>query len=208
MRDRNAPHRALRIAKRFRFAARQLRGHGHECVERCVLSGDAIEIGVDELQRRDLASSQAFGGLGDRQAGEVRGLRTQDARGHQGRREQCGQSLPPIHTMAIVKVPDPVTRIMVAIFAMSTIPYGAWPSPLSAARVTAGALRFDQIQLDGTDVYWIEGRASEGGRNVIVKRLLDGIDRRHHAAGLQRPLACSRVWRRRLHRAQRHDLFQ
>src|SRR6478735_11535458 len=63
---------------------------------------------------------------------------------------------------------------MVAISAMSTIPYGAWPSPLSAARVTAGALRFDQIQLNGTDVYWIEGRASEGGRNVIVRRSLDG----------------------------------
>jgi dipeptidyl aminopeptidase/acylaminoacyl peptidase len=39
---------------------------------------------------------------------------------------------------------------------------------LTAARVTAGALRLDQIQLDGDDVYWLEGRASEGGRNVIV----------------------------------------
>jgi dipeptidyl aminopeptidase/acylaminoacyl peptidase len=47
--------------------------------------------------------------------------------------------------------------------------YGAWPSPLTAARVTAGALRLDQIQLDGDDVYWLEGRASEGGRNVIVR---------------------------------------
>ena len=47
--------------------------------------------------------------------------------------------------------------------------YGAWPSPLTAARVTAGALRLDQIQLDDNDVYWLEGRASEGGRNVIVK---------------------------------------
>ena len=35
--------------------------------------------------------------------------------------------------------------------------------------MTAGALRLDQIQLDGDDVYWLEGRASEGGRNVIVK---------------------------------------
>ena len=52
--------------------------------------------------------------------------------------------------------------------------YGSWPSPLSAARVTAGGLRLDQIQLDGDDVYWIEGRASEGGRNVIVKRLPSG----------------------------------
>ena len=54
------------------------------------------------------------------------------------------------------------------------VPYGSWPSPLSAARVTAGGLRLDQIQLDGDDVYWLEGRASEGGRNVIVKRSPSG----------------------------------
>ena len=54
------------------------------------------------------------------------------------------------------------------------VPYGSWPSPLSAARVTTGGLRLDQIQLDGDDVYWLEGRASEGGRNVIVKRSPSG----------------------------------
>ena len=54
------------------------------------------------------------------------------------------------------------------------VPYGSWPSPLTAARVTAGGLRLDQIQLDGEDVYWLEGRASEGGRNVIVKRSPSG----------------------------------
>ena len=53
-------------------------------------------------------------------------------------------------------------------------PYGSWESPLTAARVTAGALRLDQIHLDGADVYWAEGRASEGGRNVIVKMTPDG----------------------------------
>lgn len=55
-----------------------------------------------------------------------------------------------------------------------TLPYGAWPSPLTAARVTAGALRLDHIQLDEGDVYWVEGRASEGGRYVIVKRTSSG----------------------------------
>jgi dipeptidyl aminopeptidase/acylaminoacyl peptidase len=54
-------------------------------------------------------------------------------------------------------------------------PYGTWSSPLTAARVAAGAIRLDQIQLDGEDVYWIEGRASEGGRNVIVRRTPDGV---------------------------------
>jgi dipeptidyl aminopeptidase/acylaminoacyl peptidase len=36
--------------------------------------------------------------------------------------------------------------------------------------VAAGALRLDQIELDRGDVYWLEGRPSEGGRYVIVKR--------------------------------------
>lgn len=49
-------------------------------------------------------------------------------------------------------------------------PYGAWASPLSAARATAGALRLGQIAVDGDDVYWIEGRASEGGRSVLVRQ--------------------------------------
>ncbi|MEZ5285644.1 MAG: hypothetical protein R2712_12730 [Vicinamibacterales bacterium] len=53
-------------------------------------------------------------------------------------------------------------------------PYGAWTSPLTAARVTAGALRFGEMALDGDDVYWVEGRASEGGRYVVVRRTRDG----------------------------------
>lgn len=47
--------------------------------------------------------------------------------------------------------------------------YGTWASPLTAARATAGALRLGQIAVDGDDVYWLEGRASEGGRNVLVR---------------------------------------
>jgi dipeptidyl aminopeptidase/acylaminoacyl peptidase len=49
--------------------------------------------------------------------------------------------------------------------------------------VTAGALRLDQIHLDGDDVYWVEGRASEGGRNVIVRMTPDGTMRDATPAG-------------------------
>lgn len=56
----------------------------------------------------------------------------------------------------------------------ATAPYGTWKSPLTAARVTAGKLRFDHLVLDRDDLYWVEGRASEGGRNVIVRRTPDG----------------------------------
>jgi dipeptidyl aminopeptidase/acylaminoacyl peptidase len=52
---------------------------------------------------------------------------------------------------------------------LSVAPYGSWASPLTAARVTAGALRLGDIVLDGDDVYWVEGRAAEGGRQVVVR---------------------------------------
>ena len=57
----------------------------------------------------------------------------------------------------------------------ATLPFGAWKSPLSAPRVTAGTLRFDHLVLDDQDVYWIEGRASAGGRSVVVRRTPDGV---------------------------------
>jgi dipeptidyl aminopeptidase/acylaminoacyl peptidase len=58
--------------------------------------------------------------------------------------------------------------------ARRTAPYGAWASPWTAARVTAGALRFGDLVLDGDDIYWTEGRASEAGRYVVVRYTRDG----------------------------------
>lgn len=65
----------------------------------------------------------------------------------------------------------------------SIAPYGTWKSPLTAARVTAGTLRFDHIVLERDNVYWIEGRASEAGRNVVVRRTRDGAIRDVTPAG-------------------------
>jgi dipeptidyl aminopeptidase/acylaminoacyl peptidase len=53
-------------------------------------------------------------------------------------------------------------------------PYGTWMSPIAARTVAAGALRLSGVALEGDDIYWIEGRPEEGGRNVIVKRSADG----------------------------------
>ena len=53
------------------------------------------------------------------------------------------------------------------------IPYGAWPSPVSAAIVAAGASPLTQLALggaDGGDVYWLAGRASEAGRNTLLRQ--------------------------------------
>lgn len=53
-------------------------------------------------------------------------------------------------------------------------PYGSWKSPITAEMVARGGVRLGQIVLDGDDIYWNEGRPSEGGRNVIVHRTADG----------------------------------
>ena len=50
-----------------------------------------------------------------------------------------------------------------------TAPYGAWRSPISTEMVTEAGIRLGEIKTDGADVYWLEGRPAEGGRNVIVR---------------------------------------
>ncbi|MET0858361.1 MAG: prolyl oligopeptidase family serine peptidase [Telluria sp.] len=47
---------------------------------------------------------------------------------------------------------------------------GAWPSPISAAVVAAGASPLSQVALDGADTYWLAGRASEGGRTTLLRQ--------------------------------------
>ncbi len=53
-------------------------------------------------------------------------------------------------------------------------PYGSWKSPITAELVAAGEVGLEQIRIDGDDIYWIERRAHEGGRKVIVRRSTDG----------------------------------
>ena len=58
---------------------------------------------------------------------------------------------------------------------MATVaPYGTWTSPISASTVAEQGVRLGFVALDGDDVYWLEGRPHEGGRNALVKRSADG----------------------------------
>jgi dipeptidyl aminopeptidase/acylaminoacyl peptidase len=47
---------------------------------------------------------------------------------------------------------------------------GAWPSPISAAIVAAGAAPLSQVMLDAADACWLAGRASEGGRTTLLRQ--------------------------------------
>ena len=55
-----------------------------------------------------------------------------------------------------------------------TSPYGSWKSPITADLVAGSELGLEQLRIDGDDIYWIERRAHEGGRKVIVRRSSDG----------------------------------
>lgn len=53
-------------------------------------------------------------------------------------------------------------------------PRRLWPSPIGAATVATAGLRFEGLQVDRDDAYWVEGRPAEGGRCVIVRRDVRG----------------------------------
>ena len=57
---------------------------------------------------------------------------------------------------------------------MTTLPYGSWPSPISAADLAAGGVRLGEPRYDGADLYWTQGRPAEAGR-VALLRERDGV---------------------------------
>ncbi len=48
-------------------------------------------------------------------------------------------------------------------------PYGSWKSPISTELITAHTIGLAQVTMDGDDVYWLESRPLEGGRNALMK---------------------------------------
>lgn len=56
----------------------------------------------------------------------------------------------------------------------TTAPCGSWRSPITAELIARGAVPLTQVEIDGDDVYWLEGRRLEGGRYVLVKGRADG----------------------------------
>ncbi|CAM9951785.1 unnamed protein product [Discosporangium mesarthrocarpum] len=55
-------------------------------------------------------------------------------------------------------------------------PFGAWTSPITPELITGATVGLSAVTVDGDTVWWAEGRASEGGRSVLVSRTGDGPD--------------------------------
>ncbi|MHC2999257.1 S9 family peptidase [Microbacterium sp. HJ5] len=54
------------------------------------------------------------------------------------------------------------------------LPYGSWPSPLSAAAVSAASPRIEGARYVGGEVWWGESVPEEGGRTAVRRRTASG----------------------------------
>ena len=52
----------------------------------------------------------------------------------------------------------------------SILPYGAWPSPITAGLITGTQVGIASPWLDGRDAYWTESRPREGGRTTLLRQ--------------------------------------
>lgn len=53
-------------------------------------------------------------------------------------------------------------------------PYGCWKSPITSDLIVSETIGLGPVVINGKDIYWVEMRPGEGGRNVIVRRTPDG----------------------------------
>ena len=51
-----------------------------------------------------------------------------------------------------------------------TVPYGAWPSPITPEALAAGGVRITTLVADGADLWWSETRPAAKARTVLMRR--------------------------------------
>ena len=51
----------------------------------------------------------------------------------------------------------------------TVVPFGEWPSPISAESLVTGAVGISECCADGDAVWWAESRPTEGGRAALMR---------------------------------------
>ena len=57
---------------------------------------------------------------------------------------------------------------------MQIAPFGSWKSPITSDLIVSQTIGLGEVTADGDDIYWLEIRPTEKGRNVLVKYNPDG----------------------------------
>jgi dipeptidyl aminopeptidase/acylaminoacyl peptidase len=55
-----------------------------------------------------------------------------------------------------------------------TAAYATWKSPITAELISSGAITLGLTAIDSENIYWLESRPNEGGRNVLMRRDAQG----------------------------------
>jgi hypothetical protein len=55
--------------------------------------------------------------------------------------------------------------------------FGSWASPITSEMVSSNSIHFEELRFDGEEIYWLEFRPSQSGRQVIVRYSPDGMQR-------------------------------
>lgn len=58
----------------------------------------------------------------------------------------------------------------------SVLPYGSWPSPLSAEWAAASSPRLDGAAFVGDEIWWGQSMPAEGGRTAVCRRRADDVE--------------------------------
>jgi dipeptidyl aminopeptidase/acylaminoacyl peptidase len=64
-----------------------------------------------------------------------------------------------------------------AVTSTNTVPYGSWSSPIRIEDAIGGSTALAEVWVDGADVLWVEGRPSQAGRRILVRRTANGTIR-------------------------------
>lgn len=57
---------------------------------------------------------------------------------------------------------------------LTSLPYGSWPSPITAEDLAVAGVRLGGPRYDGDDLYWTQSRPTEGGRTALLRER-DGV---------------------------------